>query len=132
MKEANKEKSRMKERYFEIEQTLRMKEQKLYQDKCDLLKEKEFMDKLRDQLLCPGCLNTSKCVSSSALLHLSAPPSYNSMRSDGDGVELMNDTNLLTTVPVPKLTLSPQEDAFFRSRNKLLLQQIQSQAFTEL
>jgi hypothetical protein len=115
-----------------------MREQRLFQDKSDLLKEKEFMDKLRDQLLCPGCLNSVKGISS--LLNLAPPPYNATTRSDATDDALLDysggSTKLLSqsfsTLPMPKFNLSPEEDAYFRNKNKFLLQQLNSRPDTDL
>lgn len=128
LQEAAKEKSKMKERFFEMEQKLVIREQKLFQDKSELMREKEFVDKLRDQMLCPGCLNSLKSVSS--LIDLTSTPYLKQMRSQGDGVDfgvglvsrdgsrISNNDEIFRQMPGFNLTLD--EDAYFRKESKYL------------
>lgn len=56
--ELSKDKRSLKQRAFELETGFQSKEQKLYLEKAEMLREKEFLSRLKDQLLCPGCLNS--------------------------------------------------------------------------
>jgi len=122
----------MKERVFEIEQKLVMREQKLFQEKSELMREKMFVDKLRDQLLCPGCLSSIKGVST--LTHMAPPPYFHQLRSDGDGVDVgIGDGggNIGRMFQLSRMNLTPTEDAYFR-KESLYLDHLSSKDFTDL
>lgn len=73
LKELDKEKLFLKGKLMEAEQRFIVWEQKLRQDKMELNRERDFMEKLRDQLLCPGCLKPNESAAG-MVLHAPPPP----------------------------------------------------------
>lgn len=113
----SKEKIKLKERVYELDQALALKEQKMFAEKSELVREKEFIEKMREQSLCPGCLkgtsNQSLVPTSSQNLHNFNPFGT---RSSGDGGPTLD------YGPATKISqiLTPHEKAYFLHESKYL------------
>ncbi|CAL8092529.1 unnamed protein product [Orchesella dallaii] len=100
LREVEKEKSNLRNKLTDAEQKLRGWEQKLRQEKVELVREREFLDKLRDQLLCPGCLKHNENVGGPH----PPPPPYIQMDIPGS-------TNTIT-LPHPSTNLNLVDEYF--------------------
>ncbi len=114
----SKEKIKLKERLFDLEQALGLKQQKLLMEKSEINREKEFIARLKEQSLCVECLRgiNNKGENNNYNNLQPSPFQHNPIRSSGDGLELSDFNN---PVKISQI-LTPKEQAYFLHENKYL------------
>lgn len=105
LKELDNEKSGLRSKLMEAEQRLRTWENKLRQEKVELLHEREFMERLRDQLLCPGCMKHNEAA---GVIHPPPPPYIPTVP-----MESASGTTILRSPRGPVISIA---DEYFNSR----------------
>ena len=106
-----KERAQWKEQQYGHDQRLRLREQKLIQEKTELMREKEFLEKLRDQALCPGCMKSIHQIHALT------------SRSEGDGLDIsiMSNTAEMSSKLHTINSVLPSEDAAYFQKESVYL-----------